>query len=112
MMDTEVIRRAASLIGERGHCKFSLTDEAGHLCVMGALVEAGSFSIAPILLATEFYPAVDKVVREQFPGRVGSCPAFYTAVSFNNHPDTTGEEVIAVLEKTAARLDEALEEAA
>lgn len=51
---------------------------------------------------------MDKVAEEQYPDRVfNSDLAMFPA--FNDHPDTTEDEVVAVMEKAAVRWDEQIQ---
>jgi hypothetical protein len=102
------LRQAVEVLRARGHCKNVLRDEEGRVCLVGALCAVTGYRHATWM---DFGPAVRAVVREQFPDRVSpeSHPdLFWEAVQFNNHPDTTADEVIAVLEKAAARLEESV----
>jgi hypothetical protein len=103
------LRAAAEVIRVRGHCKNTLQDRNGHVCLVGALMDVlgdrcgvfwseGLADVEPVLMA---------VVTEQYPDRsVVKYGGGHNYVAFNNHPDTTPDEVIAVLEKAAARLEE------
>jgi len=102
-MPANMLRAAAELLREKGHCKNKLSDEDGRHCLMGAL--------SAVMDVTEFSGAAwDSIlftVREQFPDRTTG--SGFDPVDFNNDPDTTGDEVAAVLEKAAVRLEEAAE---
>jgi hypothetical protein len=96
------LRLAADLLREKGHCKFALKDKLGRMCLVGALIEAGSgWGLLPENMLS---PLMD-TIREQFPEREKDWGSWGPA-DFNNDPDTTAGDVIAVLEKTAARLEE------
>ncbi len=110
--DAEVVRTAAELIRRQGHCKGAAVDRQGRLCLMGALAAA----ITDLYMTSSgvFTPrsrdavkeAAAAVIAAQFPERyVISSRAGVATVKFNDHPDTTAEEVIAVLEKAAAGLE-------
>lgn len=106
-----ILRRAAEIV-RAGHCKFTSNDDEGRHCALGAVgratIEAGPLSHSvPASLAD----LVGEVVKEQYPDRLphmqeyrGS--SFHCVVRFNDHPDTTAEEVALVLEKAAVRADE------
>lgn len=50
---------------------------------------------------------LDEIVSEQFPDRVADLQASHNAtVAFNDHPETTEEDVVAVFEKAAVKWDE------
>lgn len=99
----ETLRSAANLISVHGHCKNKLNDSAGRFCLVGAIIKqphGGDKNWHWHSLVS----AVNDVVQEQFADRAaGGC---FSGVDFNNHPDTTGAEVIAVLEKAALKLEE------
>ena len=98
-MSAELARRAAALIREHGLCRGKVRDEQGRLCMYGALHDAAGCIVPDV---TEM---VQQVITEQFPDRV-LADRFCVISLFNDHPDTTVEDVIAVLEKTAAQLEE------
>jgi hypothetical protein len=93
------LRAAAELIRTKGHCKHELHDDEGRYCAVGAIfaVTAGLDSLPPFL---------NSISGELFPGQFEYGQE--NLVCFNNHPDTTAEDVISVLEKAAARLEEAV----
>lgn len=90
-------RKAIEVLAERGWTKGTLEDANG-VCIIGACLHAYRFF--------ELSPIRD-VVEEQYPERVKR-PGFSPVAAFNDHPDTTLEDVILVLEKAAARFDEVL----
>jgi hypothetical protein len=94
------LRAAAELIRTGGLCKHMLSDDEGRHCAVGALFAGtvGRDLIGAVL------PTLDAVASEMFPGQFEHEVA--SLVQFNNHPDTTAEDVISVLEKAAARLEE------
>jgi hypothetical protein len=98
-----VIERAARNLPGRWH-KGSLTDNNDNWCGIGhVLVEAESVDEA-----TEARKFMDAVASEQFPERAvvleGGVKG--TFAMFNDHSDTTEDEVVAVMEKAAVLLDE------
>lgn len=108
--DAQVVRDAMDLLREHGHCKFLLYDDAGRMCLVGALnlahaeTKYGVFfnkqrpHLANILL---------QVTEEQHPDRFSGWDDYGAGyVWFNNHPDTTLEDVLSVMDKTAVLLDE------
>jgi hypothetical protein len=110
MTAAEDLRAAAEIIRVRGHCKGRLEDDEGRVCLAGALLVARHESAKmtnqpwPVEFG-DVDPVLTAVTREQFPDRSLGIGAY---VTFNNHPDTTPEEVIGVLEKAAARLEESV----
>jgi hypothetical protein len=79
-------RDAIRVLAERGWCKGKFHDAEGRVC-MGTAVMFGS-------------GLLNRVISEQFPDRRGG------VIGFNDHPDTTIDDVILVLEKASIRRDE------
>lgn len=100
------VREAVRQLELRGHCKGISEDRDGRVCAAGAVALAcGSMIDEP---ARSVMRVLDEVAAEQYPDRIRSGPERYRlVVLFNDHPDTTVAEVVAVLEKAAARLEEA-----
>lgn len=107
---TNTIREAIKVLSRTGWTKDSFTDQGGRHCLQGALYE--SHGLRPfdgrqvgVPLSRELVDdvrLVNEVVEDQFPERVGG-----VGVSrFNDHPQTTLEDVIRVMEKAAIRKDE------
>lgn len=100
------------VLAKRGWAKDAFTDEGGRHCLQGALYEAHLLAPpaekqlgTPITeeLATDIR-LVNEVIEAQYPERVGG-----VGVSrFNDHPETTIDDVLRVLEKAAVRKDEQL----
>ena len=109
---TNMIREAIRVIARAGWTKDAFADEAGRHCLQGALYEAHGLHPfddrqvgVPVRgeLASDLR-LVNEVVAAQFPDRAGPI-----GVSrFNDHPDTTVDEVLRVLEKAAIIRDERL----
>ena len=109
---TNTIREAIRVLSGSGWTKGTFTDGAGRHCLQGALFEAHGICAAGDQqvgrrvsgeLATDVR-LVNEVIREQFPERVGGVGAS----RFNDHPDTTVDDVTRVMEKAAVRKDERL----
>ncbi len=107
------LEKAADLIQEKGLAKRVLEDHRGAMCFRGALNAAvnggprdwmGSGVEATIADQLTAAIAVTPMVLERSAQyRVpGSTHPMDLAVDFTNHPDTTQEEVIALLRKTAS----------
>jgi hypothetical protein len=107
-----VIREAIVVLAERGHCKRYLEDEKGRVCLWGAVGVAAHGNTHQICSGNEWQPFLDSVAEEQYPERVSDQTvetwSFYvpSSTNFNNHPDTTVDEVVRVMEKAAIRWDE------
>ena len=107
---TNTIREAIRVLSRAGWTKDSFVDQGGRHCLQGALYE--SHGLRPFdgrQLGVPRSPAladdvrlVNEVVEDQFPERVGGVGVS----SFNDHPQTTLEDVIHVMEKAAVRKDE------
>ena len=113
MQQAQVIRAAADVIRERGHCKHAMEDERGWVCATGAIAmvmtgNAWAWCMweDPESEANALTRALGQVVAEQYPDRLKPADLGYRIVWFNNHGDTTQEDVLAVFEKTAAGLEE------
>lgn len=104
------IREAIEVLARKGWTKNAFTDGAGRHCLQGALYEA--HGLRPFTetqvglpvsegLATDLR-LVNDVIAANYPERFGG-----VGVSrFNDHPDTTVDDVVCVLEKAAVRRDE------
>lgn len=113
---SEVARKAAEVMSERGHCKNRLNDDAGRVCYMGALNVAQHgdtmhrFDDESMTEITTIQLVSTDILHER--GELRADPGgFYgkplpRPVAFNNAEDVTGEEVILLLKETAARLEE------
>jgi hypothetical protein len=109
---TNTIRTAIEVLARKGWTKDAFTDEAGRHCLQGALYEAHCLPLpvekqpgraVPEDLALDLR-LVNEVIGAQYPERLGGVGAS----RFNDHPETTLEDVVTVLEKAAVRKDEQL----
>lgn len=104
------IRDAIEVLARRGWTKETFTDDDGRHCLQGALYEAHGVTVttcSSVRLAlagpmADDMRLVNEVVRDQYPERFGAVGASW----FNDHPETTVDDVVRVLEKAAARRDE------
>lgn len=98
--------REASKVIQRGWIKGQSSDGQGKFCMSGAMycVTAGGDAFQHAV------KALDEVVLEQFPDRVhivdGRNLLGMATICFNDNAETTKEEVLAVMEKAAIKLDE------
>ncbi len=107
---TNRIRAALDVLARTGWTKNAFTDEAGRHCLQGALYEAHGLvprcGDQPGVALTDDLAAdvraVNHVIREQYPDRFGAVGI----ARFNDHRETTVDDVVRVLEKAAARHDE------
>ncbi len=107
---TNTIREAIDVLARGGWTKEAFTDEAGRHCLQGALYEAHGLRAVgdgqvgrPVSgeLANDVR-LVNQVIWDQFPERAGA-----VGISrFNDHPETTVDDVIRVMEKAAIRKNE------
>ena len=100
MTYSDILRSAADLIRTGGLTKNQLEDGTGAHCAVGAILARGSIGC---------WSELDRLADEMYPDRArpeGSWLAVPSLVNFNNHPDTTAEDVITVLEKAAIALEE------
>lgn len=105
------IREAIEVLARRGWTQGAFTDDAGRHCLQGALYEAHGCQprlqgrltrTVPDPGVTADIRLVNEVIAAEYPDRVGA-----VGVSrFNDHPETTVEDVLRVLEKSAVRRDE------
>lgn len=100
-------------LASRGWHKGGFEAADGGMCMLGAnrWVHCGTTSILHPGLedATRTdTEAMMAVIVEQFPDRIRSNSSIYQVADFNNHKDTTFEDVQRVLEKAAIRTDEVL----
>lgn len=103
------IREAIEVLARRGWTQGTFTDETGRHCLQGALYEAhgcqprkpGHCTTADAHVAADLR-LVNETIAAEYPDRVGA-----VGVSrFNDHPETTIDDVVRVLEKSAIRRDE------
>jgi hypothetical protein len=107
---TNTIREAIRVLSRTGWTKDAFTDGGRRHCLQGALYEAyGQCPFDSRQLNTRLSAEmaddvrlVNEVIEAQYPERTGG-----VGVSrFNDHPDTTLEDVVLVMEKAALRKDE------
>lgn len=93
----EKLRKAASIMKERGHARYQLEDLDGKVCLMGAINCAlYRDPIKWTKTSDRLRTAVEVYLARKFKWRRG-------AVEWNNHIDREGSEVIAAL-RGAARI--------
>lgn len=99
MGDGTKVREALDLLRRDGWCKGKGFDEKGRHCIVGAGIS--------VHYSAEDALALHAVAREQYPDRIG-WTTLASAAAFNDHAETTFEDVERVMEKAALRLDEAV----
>jgi hypothetical protein len=112
-------RKAIEVLAERGWNQGGLVGAGGRVCALGALSIAcygnphldtegmthSARTSAHQAMGEAWLQAAD-VVKEQFPERVVGVGTDLPLARFNDHPDTTLDDVILVLEKAAVRAEE------
>lgn len=83
--------------------KGAISEDGTKMCVMAHLIDNSEIELKDYLPARQ---ALEAVVMEQYHDRTTYTNSYNTVAAFNDHPDTTESDVIAVLEKANARLDE------
>lgn len=94
-------REAIAVLAERGWCKRAFEDDAGRVCLGGAVNHTESVNVVGVI---DWVNNLRSVIAEQFSDRTLTGGLF----AFNDHSDTTIDDVILVLEKAAIRRDEAV----
>ncbi len=117
MKTSEILTQAAGFVAQ-GHCKDILEDPEGRVCALGALNKAVTGDAWGYANGADYRAreAMGQVILEQYADRryvvavVGMPLSYYplrdVLVPFNNASTTTGAEVVAVMEKAAANLQE------
>lgn len=105
----DTLRKALDVLRERGLAKGTLEDRRLRVCSRGAInVALHGFPLGWLFASNPRGQAADgvlcDVVREHWPERC-SRPVEHI-VDFNNHPDTTQDDVERAFEKAIARAEE------
>jgi hypothetical protein len=101
-----VIREAAKRLPGHWYQGW-FSDGDGNHCGLGHISEVAA---EQNIVWGNTLEVLNAVAREQYPERVVRSATYPNAAfsEFNDHADTTEEEVVAVMEKAAVRLDETL----
>lgn len=109
MKVSEILLKAAEAIEKRGHTKHVLENNEGSLCINGAiLVAMGSehpaqdYSVINAHDNARLFNKAGMIVNETL-GHPGD---IYSHIDWNNDPKRTGQEVIDILKKSAAKAEE------
>lgn len=97
-----VEREAIEVLKTVGWGKGLYVSSDGKRCLMGAISRASITQ--PMSNVRRTLTNIEDIILEQFPERFISLGAI--TPNFNDHPDTTLEDVILVLEKAAIRAEE------
>jgi len=94
----EDARTAISLLRERGWSKGSAVDGEGRVCMAVAL-NGGEVAVTPegFRFNVMTWHTALSLITSIFPGRTGN----RTVADFNDHPDTTLEDIMLVLKHMA-----------
>lgn len=107
MKPEEVLRQAAAEV-DKGWCQGNLIDHQGHVCALGALRRV--VRTAPGLgYVDDSIRHAGQVLAEVMAEQFGLAPAaeFLSLIArANDTPGRTKEEIIACMEKAAAKLEE------
>ena len=101
------IREAIELLASRGWTQGRFSDDGGSVCLQGALYEAYGcmprrFGEAVTGDLADDIRLVNATIAAEYPERYGA-----VGISrFNDHAETTVDDVVRVLEKSALRRDE------
>lgn len=111
-MNGNNLREAAYLIRRNGHVQGSFHEAGGGYCALGAIRSAMQMDALSAIHYTAEAIALARVIREQYPDRVHYSgrgnETFVTVTTFNDHIDTEPEDVLAMMDKAAVQMDEAL----
>jgi hypothetical protein len=99
---SEIAYRAAEIMSERGHCKNALTDEEGRVCLIGALEAVTHGNSGDYFRVLE---TANAILRERGEDSFLSPGNPFLSIFYNNHPDTTGEDVILLLKAAGKELE-------
>jgi hypothetical protein len=114
----DVLRRALAVLRERGLVKGHMQTADGRVCSYGAMSialvgQADWQSVskrereAQRGVGKPAQDLLEEVIAEQWPDRVGhAVDNCWAVVDFNNHPDTTQDDVEKAFEKAIARAEE------
>jgi hypothetical protein len=115
-MEENIYRKTLQVLRERGYCKEKLVDPMGRVCLAGAVnaVVLGDPSFATYVTRSpqqhgqiaDALGEVGDLAEKMFPSRTRPLAGSINGVIFNNHPDTTQEDVETLLEKLAIREEE------
>lgn len=94
-------RAVAERLQTKGWHKGSAGGYAGPNCLVGAAYCIGAD--LSVVRHAYFFVGLDETIREQFPERIRIQESI---AAFNDHEETTFEDVMLVLEKAAIRVEE------
>ncbi|GHG10314.1 DUF6197 family protein [Streptomyces hydrogenans] len=100
MRDNEIFAKAADIIESGGHCKYTLEKDGAH-CAVGALCVAVGGTTGALSIAD--HRRVANLCREAegYLLMGGDIRPYETVVSWNNRPERTGPQVVALFRELA-----------
>ena len=99
MTVTEIFQAGRDRLVERGFCKNALVDDEGRVCAMGAIADATpehKMGHPRLWGEAEVWSRADKILCEFAPRVSGNW--WSDIVAYNNHPDTTINDVLQVFD--------------
>ncbi len=109
MADKNYIREAAKHLPGRWMKGYS-ADDRGNFCGIGWVGEVVTKDHGTSVACWPLFDVMDKIAVEQYPDRVTEPGDSHTGIrlfaQFNDHPETTKDEVVAVMEKAAVAWEE------
>lgn len=120
---SQIAYEAARIASERGHCKGIEQDEDGHVCLVGAINLALAADQPGVLTSHGTIPPSSSPLRSlqhellHYVGKVLQGMGVHVwnvtfldeavprGIDWNNLPETSGEDVVLVLKKTAELLE-------
>lgn len=102
MTDKEICEKAIQILNQDGHCKFERENSFGEHCVLGALDKAiDEYGRIQVDSNENLCLKIHRKIPKSFHKSYGK---FYyrntwDIASYNNNPNTTTEDIIALLEK-------------
>ena len=100
----ETLQRAREIIDEQGWAQGTYRNHRGY-CVLGALAQASWQQTALMIPAKDL---VWDTIQEQYPRDPTKIRVYVGIAGWNDSPGRTKDEVLAVLDKTILKLEEAV----
>ena len=109
MTPSQIAFKAADYMAEHGHCKGTLEDAEGRVCLEGAVrmalfgemrLNLGSWSIFDNPAADELWTYLYSLIQQDYPGES------LGPVTFNDDITKSGEDVILLLKRAGRELEE------
>jgi hypothetical protein len=104
---SEILRRAAQVVRERGWTQHVLVDRYGRVCALGALHFAEGRSAGSGFRRTESVIALANVISQRFGLRLNKGAEGNAIAIWNNAPERTPEEVALTMEFAALCAEQA-----